>query len=303
LKLRSVAGGLALALTSYEDIFSPNTETNTVLLIPIWELHEYKEHTFRVNDDAAMEELTESIRQSGVMVPGVARRRKAGGYEIIAGHRRRRACELAGLTEMPMIVRELDDDEATIIMADSNLQRDEILPSEKAWTFRKKLEAMKRLTARRAQGGGAQAKSSELLAEQMGKGGSKNQIYRYIRLTELTPDLLETVDAGKLTLVSAVELSYMTTDNQEALAGLMNAGLPAPTLSQAQKLREAGASEQLAPEKIEALIAGNVPAAPPKVTLGAGKLKKYFPSEYTPKQIEDTIVQLLDEWRRRQTEK
>jgi ParB family chromosome partitioning protein len=180
-----------LALSSYEDIFANEKTGGTEQLIALEELHEFRNHPFKVMNDAAMVELTESIKQHGVMVPGVARRRLAGGFEIIAGHRRRHACELAGVTEMPMIVRELSDDEATIIMADSNLQRDEILPSEKAWALRMKLEAMKRQTGRRAAGtvGGAQAKSSELLAEQTGE--SKNQIYRYIRLTELISDLLD----------------------------------------------------------------------------------------------------------------
>jgi ParB family chromosome partitioning protein len=289
-----------LALSSYEDIFTNEKTSSIEQLIALEELHEFKNHPFKVIDDAAMDELTESIKQHGVMVPGVARRRLAGGYEIIAGHRRRRACEIAGITEMPMIVRELDDDQATIIMADSNLQRDEILPSEKAWALRMKLEAMKRQTGRRAAGagGGPQTKSSDLLAEQTGE--SKNQIYRYIRLTELDADLLNMVDERKLTLVAAVELSYMTRESQEALADVLNKGLSAPTLSQAQKLREIGSGEALKAETIEKILMGSAKSAQPRVTLGAGKLKKYFPSEYTSQQMENTIIGLLEDWRQRQ---
>jgi ParB family chromosome partitioning protein len=299
LKLRNVTGGLALS--SYDAIFTPAEEAgDTVLLVAIGDLHEFKNHPFKVSDNADMQELVESVKEFGVMVPGVARHRKAGGYEIIAGHRRRRACEIAGIAEMPMIVRDLNDDEATIVMADSNLQREEILPSEKAWALKMKLDAMKRQTGRRAAGtvGGPQTKSSDLLAEQTGE--SKNQIYRYIRLTELNVDLLDMVDEGKLKLVAAAEVSYLTRDSQEALVEVLSKGLPVPTLSQAQKLREVGSGEALKTETIEEILLGRVKTAPPKVTLGAGKLKKYFPPEYTSQQMENTIIGLLEEWRQRQ---
>jgi ParB family chromosome partitioning protein len=286
-------------LSSYEDIFkSEGSETDKVISVRLEELHEYEGHPFNVYDDESMTELAESIGQSGVMVPGVARPREKGGYEILAGHRRRRACELAGLGEMPVIVRELDDCDAAILMADSNLQRPEILPSEKAYAYKIKLDAVKKRTELRISAGKAnetKKKSGELLAEQSSE--SKNQIYRYIRLTELVRDLLTLVDAKKLTLSAAVELSYLSKDGQEILAGLLNEGIGAPSLSQAQKIREAGEEEGFGRETIEDILTGDTVREKP-LSLGTGKLKKYFPPEYTRGQMEDVILELLERWSR-----
>jgi ParB family chromosome partitioning protein len=291
LKLRKNIGGLALS--SYDDIFSTNAESgDTVTVIPLEDLHEYKGHPFYVKDDADMDALAESIRQSGVLVPGVARPRSNGGYEIIAGHRRRRACEIAGLEEMPMIVRNLSDDEAAILMVDSNLQREEILPSEKAYAYKIKLEAVKRQMVRTS-GEHAKKKSSILLAEDVGE--SKNQIYRYIRLTELVKNLLDMVDEKRLSFVAAVELSYLAAEQQETISELLDKGLPAPSLSQAQKLREAGEKGELDERTAEEILMGNK-AAPKPLSIGAGKLKKYFPKDYTAEKMEAVVFSLLEKW-------
>jgi ParB family chromosome partitioning protein len=293
-------GNYTLAISTFDGIFSGESETlqtDSVICVPLGELREYQGHPFQVNDDADMRDLVESVQQHGVMVPCVVRSHDDGGYEIIAGHRRRRACELAGLPEIPVIVRALDDDEAAIVMVDSNLQREVILPSEKAWAYRIKLEAMKRQSGRKMPNVPAQGKSSALLAEQTGE--SKNQIYRYIRLTELNRELLDLVDAGRLTLVTAVELSYLSPEHQEIVSDLLNKGIAVPALTQAQKLREEsekGASFTTA--VVEAILMDRQTEKPPKVLLKADKLKQYFPQTYTAEQMEETILQLLEEWRK-----
>jgi ParB family chromosome partitioning protein len=287
-----------LALSTYDEIFragAPEETGDKVIMISLEELHEPKGHPFNVFDDDDMLELAESVGKFGVMVPGVARPRKEGGYETVAGNRRRRASELAGVPEMPMIVRELDDDEAAILMVDSNLQRETILPSEKARAYKIKLEATKRQAESRIKSNAASArkKSSELLAEQSGE--SKNQIYRYIRLTELLPGLLDLVDGKKLTLVAAVELSYLTEQQQTLLSDLLNKGISAPTLSQAQKLREAGKHGEYFGETAERILIGSKAAQKP-FSLGAGKIKKYFPPDYSAEQMESVVLSLLEQW-------
>jgi ParB family chromosome partitioning protein len=239
--------------------------------------------------------LAESVRQSGVLVPGIARPREKGGYEIIAGHRRRRACEIAGLEEMPMIIRELSDDEAAILMVDSNLQREEILPSEKAFAYKIKLEAMKRKMANRMNEEHEKKKSSAVLAEEVGE--SKNKIYRYIRLTELVKYLLDMVDEKRLTFLSAVELSYLAAEQQGILSNLLDKGVGAPTLAQAQKIREIGERGELDEKTAEEILAGGKAAIKP-LSIGAGKVKKYFPNDYTAEQMESVIISLLERWSR-----
>ena len=264
--------------------------------IPLTELHPFKDHPFHVVDDEKMREMSESVVQYGVLVPGIVRPRPEGGYEIVAGHRRKRASELAGKETMPVIVREMDNDEATIIMVDSNLQREKILPSEKAFAYRMKLDAMKHqgqrgdLTCVPVAHKLAGKKSRDILAEQAGE--SQDQIRRYIRLTYLIPPLLQRVDENKLALRPAVELSYLTREEQELLWEAVSRWEVTPSLGQAQQLKEHSKNKQLNGEIMEDLLS-NGKVATVQVTLKGPRLHQFFPEDYTQQQMEDIILSLL----------
>jgi ParB family chromosome partitioning protein len=296
-----------IKLSSYDDLFQ-NDETRAddlrekVMEIPLSELFPFKNHPFKVLDDEAMRDTAESVSKYGVLVPAIARLREEGGYELIAGHRRKRACELAGQETMPVIVREMDDDAAVIIMVDSNLQRENILPSERALAYKMKLDVMRRQAGRPPKENSAQLgrnfygkESREILAEQMGE--SKNQISRYIRLTELIPEVLDMVDSKKIAFNPAVELSYLKKEEQELLLDAMEKQEATPSLAQAQRLKKYSREERLSTDVMDAIMSEEKKEVQ-RVILTGDKLKKYFPKSYTPKQIEDTIIKLLDRWQR-----
>ena len=271
--------------------------------IALTDLHPFKNHPFHVVDDEKMQEMAESVAQYGVLVPGIVRPRSEGGYEIVAGHRRRRASELAGKEKMPVIVRDMDAAEATIIMVDSNLQREKILPSEKAFAYRMKLEAMKHqgkhskaTSVPVAQKLGGKT-SRELLGEQVGE--SQDQIRRYIRLTYLLPALLQMVDDNKLALRSAVEVSALAKEEQELLISTMNRLTVIPTLEQAQRLKAYSQNGQLNADAIDDVLAEKKPGTE-QITLKKKCLSQYFPKEYTQQQMEEVILSLLETWKSQQ---
>jgi len=293
-----------ITISPLDELFGTGCEAGQVQDIPIADLHDFNNHPFKVLDDEAMQEMAESIKESGVLVPGLARPRAQGGYELIAGHRRRHGCELAGLDAMPVIVRELSDDEAVIIMVDSNIQRETLLPSEKAWAYKMKLDAMKRQAGRPSKENSSQIgrdfkgkESREILAEQAGE--SKNQISRYIRLTELIPPLLDMVDSKSFAVNPAVAISYLPHDEQEQLLALITQLGCVPSLVQAEKMKQYSADGKLNAGVIEVILSEEKPQ-PVKVTIKSDRLKKYFPAEYTPAQMETIIISLLDEWREKQ---
>ncbi len=301
--MRGSAGKIQLA--SLEDFFgAPPPGGETFQEIPLVGLHPFKGHPFHVTDDEKMQEMAESVGQHGVLVPGIVRPRPEGGYELVSGHRRKRACELAGLDTMPVFVRELDDDEAVLIMVDSNLQRERILPSEKAFAYKMKLDAMKRKAGRPSRENGATVlphldgkKSREILAKQVGE--SHEQIRKYVRLTYLLPALLQMVDENKLVLRPAVELSYLTQEEQALLLEVMGRLGVVPTLEQAQRLKTYSQDGQLTAAVMDAVLADRKPAAV-QVTLKKDRLKQYFPQSYTQKQMEDIIFSLLETWKSQQ---
>jgi len=270
--------------------------------LPLDELHPFKNHPFQVRDDEDMQRTVESVKEYGVLTPGIARPLADGGYEVVSGHRRKRACELAGLTTMPFIVREMDDDAATILMCDSNLQRETILPSERAFAYKMKLEAMKRqgqrtdLTSAQVGRKLAGKESREILAEQMGE--SKNQVSRFIRLTELIPALLEMVDNRKIAFNPAVELSYLQPAEQAQLLDAMSAQEATPSLSQAQRMKKFSQQGKLS-EDVMAAIMSEEKKEVDRITLSSDKLQRYFPKSYTPRQMEETILSLLAQWQKK----
>ncbi len=296
-----------LSLTSYDDLFqsSDNRETEQreqIVELSLKQLHPFKNHPFRVRDDEAMARTVESVKEYGVLTPGIARPLPSGGYEIVAGHRRKHACELAGLATMPFIVREMDDDTATILMCDSNLQRENILPSERAFAYKMKLEAMKHQGSRAdltcAQVGHklSGVKSRDILAEQMGE--SKNQISRFIRLTELTPEFLQMVDDRKIALNPAVEMSYLKPEEQSQLLSVMAAQEATPSLSQAQRLKRYSQEGKLSEDVMDAIMSEEKKEVD-RITLTSDKLKQYFPKSFTPRQMEETIFKLLEQWQQK----
>ncbi len=296
-------------LASFDEIFSTqesrdDAKREKVMEIPLSDLHTFKGHPFKVLDDEKMVETVESIKQYGVLVPAIARPDPDGGYEIVSGHRRHRASQLAGLETLPVIVRDLDDDEATIIMVDSNLQRETILPSERAFAYKMKLEAMKHqgqrgdLTSSQV---GTKLRADELLAQQA--GSSRNQVQRYIRLTELIPQLLDMVDEKKIAFNPAYELSFLKTEEQEQLLDAMTSEQATPSLSQAQRLKKFSQDGRCTPEVMCAILSEEKKSDMEKVTLGADTLRKYFPKNYTPARIEATIISLLEQWQRKQRDK
>ena len=297
-----------IKLTSYDDIFQTGTgkedaAREMVQEIPIVELFPFKNHPFQVRDDDSMRDTVESIQKYGVLVPAIARPRAEGGYELISGHRRKRGCELAGKEAMPVIVRELDDDAATIIMVDSNIQRDNILPSERALAYKMKLDAIKRKAGRPVKDNSGQVdpnyenrRSNEIVAEQAGE--SVKQVQRYIRLTELSTELLDMVDNKKIAFNPAVELSYLKKEEQTLLLDEMIKQESTPSLSQAQRLKKYSQDGKLDSNVMDAIMTEEKKEVE-KVTLQGDRLKKYFPKSYTPKQMEDTIFKLLESWQRK----
>ncbi len=296
-------------LTSVDDLFSTEESRadagrEKVMEIALTELFPFKDHPFKVKDDEAMAETAESIKEYGVLVPAIARPRDEGGYELVAGHRRHRASELAGLDTMPVLVRNLDDDAATISRVDSNLQRENILPSERAFAYKMKLSSMKRQVGRptkeNASQVGTQKRSDQVLAEQMGE--SRNQVQRYIRLTELIPELLDMVDDKKIAFNPAVELSYLKPEEQTNLLEAMDMEQATPSLSQAQRLKKFSAEGKCTLEAMCAIMSEEKKGELDKVTLTSDKLRKYFPKSYTPQKMEETILKLLETWHKKRTQ-
>ena len=261
--------------------------------IPLGELHPFKNHPFKVKDDAAMQDTVDSVREYGVLVPAIARPDPNGGYELIAGHRRHHASELAGKETMPVIVRDLDDDAATIIMVDSNLQREELLPSERAFAYKMKLEALKHQGKKTLDQLGPKWSTQEI-----GKAGndSMSQVKRFIRLTELIPTLLDMVDERKIAFNPAVELSYLKKEEQTLLLEAMDSEQATPSLSQAQRLKKFSQQKMLSLDVMRAVMSEEKKTDLDRVTLKNETLRRYFPKSYTPKQMEDTIIKLLEGW-------
>ena len=295
-------------LASVDDLFSTeesrqDSDREKVQEIPLSQLHPFKGHPFKVRDDASMMDTVDSVRQYGILVPAIARPDPNGGYELVAGHRRHRACQLAELETMPVIVRELDDDAAVLVMVDSNLQREHILPSERAFAYKMKLEAMKRQAGRPSSencsqlGNNFQKRSSEIFAEQIGE--SKNQIFRYIRLTELIPPLLDLVDEKKIAFNPAYELAFLTKEEQTLLLDAMDSEQATPSLSQAQRLKKFSQEGRLSIDVMRAILGEEKKTEQAKITLTSDTLKRYFPKDYTPQRMQDTIIQLLEQWQRR----
>lgn len=300
-----------IRLTSVDELFSTeesreDAHREKVVEIALSQLHPFQDHPFQVRDDQAMQETADSIREYGVLVPAIARPDPNGGYELIAGHRRHRASQLAGKETMPVIIRELDDDAATIIMVDSNLQRETLLPSERAFAYKMKLEAMKRQAGRPSKNSAQLGRnfdgkeSREILAEQVGQ--SRNQISRYIRLTELIPELLELVDERKIALNPAYELSFLKKEEQTKLLDAMESEQTTPSLSQAQRLKKFSQEGHLSLDVMRAILSEEKKSEVDRVTLTSDTLRKYFPKSYTPQRMQDTIIKLLEQWQRRQKE-
>ena len=302
-------GSLNVSLKGADDIFSTEEsrqeqQREQVQQIPIGELFPFKNHPFKVLDDESMQRTVESVEQYGVLSPLIARPRPEGGYEIISGHRRQYAAKLAGLETLPVIVRQMSDDAAVILMVDSNLQREHILPSERAFAYKMKLEAMKHQAGRPTQDNYSQVGnnfgtlSSEEMAEELGT--SKNQIFRYIRLTNLVPELLDMVDEKKISFNPAVELSYLDTNQQRDFLEAMQDTQNAPSLSQAQRLKKLAQEGHFSYDVAFAVMGEEKKGELDKVVIKNDTLRKYFPRSYTPKQMEDTIIKLLDQWQRKQ---
>ena len=293
-------------MSSYDDIFETDESRADARLervqnLRISDLIPFKNHPFKVIDDEAMLRTTESIAQYGILTPLIARPLENGTYEIISGHRRAHAAEAAGLTEVPVLVREMDDDAATVLMVDTNLQREHILPSERAFAYKMKNEAMKRQagrpTKKNASQIGTQKRTDEIMAEELGQ--SRNQIQRYIRLTNLTPDLLDMVDQKKISFNPAVELSYLKTEEQEMFAEVMEWAQAAPSLSQAQRLKKLSQEGSCTVENMRDIMNEVKKGDLDRVTFRNDTLRKYFPKSYTPRQMQDQILKLLEQWQRR----
>lgn len=287
-----------IELKSVDDLFATeesraDAQREKVQEIPLGELHPFRNHPFKVKDDAAMQDTVESVREYGVLVPAIARPDPNGGYELIAGHRRHYASELAGKETMLVIVRDLDDDAATIIMVDSNLQREELLPSERAFAYKMKLEALKHQGKKTLDQLGPKWSTQEI-----GKAGndSMSQVKRFIRLTELIPTLLDMVDERKIAFNPAVELSYLKKEEQTLLLEAMDSEQATPSLSQAQRLKKFSQQKMLSLDVMRAVMSEEKKTDLDRVTLKNETLRKYFPKSYTPKQMEDTIIKLLEGW-------
>lgn len=299
--------GENISLTSYDDLFETDesraeSQLERVQNIPVRELVPFKNHPFKVLDDEAMLRTTESIAEYGVLTPLIARPLDNGRYEIISGHRRAHAAELAGLSEVPVLVRDMDDDAATVLMVDSNLQRENILPSERAFAYKMKLEAMKHQGARSdltSSQVGTKLRTDQVMAKELGE--SRNQIQRYIRLTNLVPDLLDLVDCKQISFNPAVELSYLSPEEQETFLQAMDEVQAAPSLSQAQRLKklaqEGNFTMDAAREILNEVKKGDLE----RVTFRNEQLRRFFPRSYTAQQMQDTIIKLLDQWQKKRS--
>ncbi len=278
-------------------------QTDEVVQIPITELKPFEEQPFKVLMDESMDELVDSVKMTGVLSPIIARPHKEGGYEILSGHRRVKASELAGRKKVPVIVKDLDDDTATILLVDSNLQRENILPSEKAYAYKLKLEALKRQGARTDLTSGQVGQKSKTSVERVGEsaGESYKQVQRYIRLTELIDPLMELVDSKKLPLNAAVELSYLGTKAQSDVVKSIEKNETMPSIEQSAKIRKFSKDGKVNEDVIDSIMQEQKPMKI-KITLKEDKLSKYFPKSYTPKQIEDTIMKLIENWARKRRE-
>ena len=294
-----------VSLKSFDDIFSTEESRQAEKLehvqqVPLSELHAFEGHPFRVVDDEEMQKVVDSVKEFGILTPLIARPDPYGGYEIISGHRRLHASELAGLESVPVIVREMDDDEAIICMVDANLQRENILPSERAWAYRMKLDAMKHQGARSdltSSQLGTKLRSDKILADQMGQ--SRTQVQRYIRLTELQPELLDMVDSKKLAFNPAVELSYLKPNEQKDFIEAMDAAQATPSLSQAQRIKKLSQAGMCTLDAMCEVMNEEKKDDLSKVTISHEVLRKYFPRSYTPKQMEAQIIKLLDQWQKK----
>ena len=297
--------GANISLSSYDDIFSTeeSRQTEQIQQIPISELHPFKNHPFKVLDDEAMQRTVESVAQFGVLAPLIARPRPEGGYEIISGHRRQHAAQLAGLTTLPVIVRNMSDDEAVIHMVDSNLQREHILPSERAFAYKMKLEAIKNQGARSDLTSGQIGQklqgtiSRDIVAQEA--GDSSRNVQRFIRLTNLIPELLDLVDQKKISFNPAVELSYLTASEQRDFLEAMQDTQNAPSLSQAQRIKKLSQEGKCSYDAIFDIMGEEKKAEMDRVTIKNEVLRKYFPRSYTPKQMQDTIIKLLEQWQKK----
>ena len=292
-------------LASVDDLFSTeesraDAQREKVLEIPLSELHPFKDHPFKVKDDEAMMETADSVRKYGVLVPAIARPDPDGGYELVAGHRRHRASELAGKETMPVIVWDLDDDAATIIMVDSNLQRESLLPSERAFAYKMKLEAVKHqgartdLTSRQV---GGKLEMADVIGAKAGDSG--RQVQRYIRLTELIPELLDMVDEKKIAFNPAYELSFLKKEEQVQLLDAMDSEQATPSLSQAQRLKKFSQEGHLSLDVMRAIMGEEKKSDLDKVTFTSDTLRKYFPKSYTPQRMQETIIKLLEAWQKK----
>lgn len=299
-----MSNGLNISLKSYDSIFQNEEQRNTeeIKPVPISELKPFTEQPFKVKLDEDMDALVESIKQCGVLTPVIARPHKDGGYEILSGHRRVKACELAGITDIPVVIKNLDDDTATILLVDSNLQREHILPSEKAFAYQMKLEAMKRKAGRPSKENSCQIgtdlvgiRSDELLSENT--NDSARNIQRYIRLTNLIDPILDMVDNNQIAMNAAVEISYLGSKEQAAVMQSIEKEETSPSIAQARKMRKFHQDGNLSNAVIDSIMMEQKPETV-KITLGEEKLKKYFPKSYSKAKMEEIILKLLDKWRR-----
>lgn len=303
--------GSNINLPSLDNLFSSEQERQDaklekIQILPLTKLHPFRNHPFQVRDDDEMNKMVDSVKEYGVMTPAIVRPRKDGGYEIVAGHRRCHASQRAGVETMPCIVRDMDDDTAIILMVDSNCQREHILPSEKAKAYQMKLEAIKRKSGRPSKENSRQVganfsgvKTTQIIGEQ--SGDSTRQVERFIRLNKLTPELMQMVDDGKLKTTPAVELSYLTPEEQEDFLSYMESEGCTPSLSQAQKLKEASKESVLTPEKIQHIMAAKPPSVKPRdpqLMIPVAKVERYFPKGFTSDQMQQVIVKLLENYAR-----
>ena len=299
-----------LSLKSYEDIFSTeemrqDDKREKVMDLPVSDLHPFKNHPFKVLDDDKMRDTVQSIREHGVLVPVLVRPQPDGGYEIVSGHRRHRACLLAGIETIPAIVREMDDDAAILVMVDSNMQRESILPSERAWAYRMKLEAMRRKAGRPSKENAGQVdpnfdsrRSNAIVAEQAGE--SVKQLQRFIRLTELIPPLLDKVDERKIAFNPAVELSYLTPEEQTNLLDAIESEQSTPSLSQAQRMKKISAEGSLTLDMMRAILSEEKKPVRRQVVINLEELKDKIPPNYTDEQIQQVLVKLFTQWAQKQ---
>ena len=294
-----------IKLASVDELFT--TEDNRmdatrekVIEIPLTDLYPFKDHPFKVKDDEVMLDTVESVKQHGILVPAIVRPREEGGYELVAGHRRHRACELAGIETMPVIIRNLDDDAATIIMVDSNLQRENILPSERAFAFKMKVDALKHQGARSDLACVQvehRLKARDVVAKD--SGSSAIQVQRFIRLTELIPPLLDLVDKKQIAFNPAYELSFLQKEEQEQLLDAMESEQATPSLTQAIRLKKFSQEGSLSPDVMRAIMSEEKKSGIEKVTINGDTLRKYFPKSYTPQKMEETIIKLLEQWQKK----